>query len=100
MKKHVLALSAISAVVLLSGCTVDTTTANYGPEYSGYTVGYVGSDIDDSYVGYGGYGGNVGYGGWASNYYSPGYHYHSWSGAYSGGHGYYQSGYGRGGRRR
>lgn len=102
MKKCILASGVMSACVMLSSCAVDTTTSTYSPEYSGYTVGYVGSNIDDRYVGYGGYGGGyVGYGGWASNYYSPGHRYYSWSGAY-GGHGsnFYRSGYaGRGWRR-
>ncbi len=70
MKKFILIFGVISSAAMLSSCTV--STAAYGPEYSGYTVGYGGGNIDSSYDGYDGY---VGYGGWASNYYSPGYHY-------------------------
>lgn len=82
MKKLSLAFGVISAVVMLSSCSVATTA--YTPDYNGYTVGYGGNVVTDNYVGYGSYDNYVGYGGWASSYYSPGYRANYSPGGYDG----------------
>ncbi|MCX7116919.1 MAG: hypothetical protein NTW94_03255 [Legionellales bacterium] len=54
--------------LLLTGCGV--TTEAFGPQYSGYTVGYgYSGGTSGGLVGYGSYGG------WASSYYTPGMNY-------------------------
>ena len=96
MKKRALIIGLISGAALISGCTVDTATEAYSPEYSGYTVGY-GYAPGGGFGGYSGFGNYSGYGGWASSYYGTG---SAWPRAYysgGGGGGYYHSGYGRAG---